>query len=563
MGGDDASTITEVETPAGVTLADAERTVVTGPDTRARLVDATTIDLPGPETVLRKAEIEQSRRTGISGVVFNSIGLVVAPIFGGDAIGLRIFMAGLAAGVVCNLWFWWVATDEKRHTRRAVLIYFALAPIFNSTAAYFLGVFGPIVVVFVLNIFSACLSYGKRVARVTLYASMAPMAVLGPPMAFGWIEDVGLVSFSQHLSSTGKMVFISVFLLFLYLVYLQGRAARKLVVGSLIDRDAAVRRSAHREAMFLEARQDLERALHAGGMGRFTDQVLGGYKLGAVIGRGGMGEVYEAVHAETGEEAAVKMLLPEVLARPEYVRRFMREVKIAASLDSPHVVSVLAVGDESAPLPYLAMELLRGEDLAQRLRRVSRLGASEVAELVRQAGRAVEAAAAAGIVHRDLKPQNLFVTDDAEPVWKVLDFGVSKLAAGVTITQNETVGTPQYMAPEQARGGEVDVRTDLYALGAIAYRALTGLPPFSGRDPSDVMMAVMREMPVRPSVLAKIARQLDLVLAIALAKEPMDRFESGDALADAIEAAARGELDPALCDRAEALLEMLPWSDVR
>jgi serine/threonine-protein kinase len=487
----------------------------------------------------------------------------VAPFFGGDPLARTIFMSGLVLGLICNLWFWWIDSDEKRHSGTAVLAYFALAPIYNSTAAYYLGVFGPIVVVFVLNIFSACLGYGKRVARVAMYASMAPMAVLGPPMAFGWIEDVGLISFGYAMGTTGKLVVVFAFILFLYLVYLQARATRRVVVGSLIDRDDAVRRAAHREAMLLEARQDLERALHAGGMGRFTDQTLGGYKLGAVIGRGGMGEVYEATHADTGEEAAVKMLLPEVLARPEYVRRFMREVHIAASLDSPHVVKVLAMGDESAPLPYLAMELLRGEDLAHRLRRVSHLDAQEVADLVRQAGRAVQAAADAGIVHRDLKPQNLFVTDDPEPVWKVLDFGVSKLVAGVTITQNETVGTPQYMAPEQARGGEVDVRTDLYALGAIAYRALTGLPPFSGHDPSEVMMAVMREMPVRPTLIADVARQIDLVLAIALAKEPSDRFQDGDALADAIEAASAGRLSAELCDRAAALLDAMPWSDVR
>lgn len=121
----------------------------------------------------------------------------------------------------------------------------------------------------------------------------------------------------------------------------------------------------------------------------------------------------------------MKMLLPEALGRPNAVRRFLREVRIAASLDSPHVVRVFEVGDESAALPYLAMERLRGEDLAELLRRETRLGKSAALDMIRQVGRGLEAAAAAGIVHRDLKPHNVFLTE--ERVWKILDFGVSKL----------------------------------------------------------------------------------------------------------------------------------------
>jgi serine/threonine-protein kinase len=247
------------------------------------------------------------------------------------------------------------------------------------------------------------------------------------------------------------------------------------------------------------------------------------------------------------------------------VRRFLREVRIAASLDSPHVVRVLEVGDESAPLPYLAMERLRGEDLAQILRRETRLDLPAVLDMVRQVGRGLEAASAAGIVHRDLKPQNVFLSaSDAQPgearIWKILDFGVSKLAdQGGSLTIGETIGTPQYMAPEQAKNGTVDARTDLYALGAIAYRALTGHPPFRGRDIAEILTAVITEMPVRPSALVRLPPDVDLVLALALAKHPSERFATGAALADALEAALASRLDRNVRKRARAVLAALPW----
>jgi serine/threonine-protein kinase len=203
------------------------------------------------------------------------------------------------------------------------------------------------------------------------------------------------------------------------------------------------------------------------------------------------------------------------------------------------------------------MERLRGEDLAQMLRRIGKLSSSDVVELVRQVGRGLEAAKAAGVVHRDLKPQNVFRHETGEGdaiVWKVLDFGVAKAEAhSGTLTVNELVGTPQYMAPEQARRETVDHRTDLYALGAIAYRALTGHPPFAGRDFAEVLMRVMTEMPDRPSTLVRLPREVDLVLAIALAKNPGDRFATATELADALEAALSFKLAAAIKTRAAPL----------
>jgi serine/threonine-protein kinase len=541
-------------TPGGRT----ESSAYVAPLTASTPTDTATLQLPKPETVLRSSEIEQTRRTAIAGIVFNTLGLVVVPFLGGDETARMLCLASLACAELNNAWLLYMASNEQRYEQRYLMIYFGIAPLLNAGIMYYLGVFGPVLVMFALNLYTACLAYDRRVALVTLVGSAVPMVALGSLMIAGVIGDPGMITVAAHIGGLGRVACIFAFVTFLYLVYMQGRTARIAMVASLTERDEAVRRASHREALFLEARRDLERALHAGGLGRFSEQTLGSYRLGAVIGRGGMGEVYDAIHVDNGQPAAVKMLLPEVLSRPDYVRRFRREVRIAASLDSPNVVRVLEVGDESAPLPYLAMERLRGEDLAQILRREAKLEPPAIIDMIRQIGRGLRAASDAGIVHRDLKPQNVFLAEGDSQTWKILDFGVSKLVQGeAALTIGETIGTPQYMAPEQARGATVDARTDLYALGTIVYRALTGHPPFSG---DNIVMAVLTSMPMRPSSLLRLHRDVDLALAIALAKQPADRFSSADELADAFEAALAGHLADTYRKRATALLAKLPWT---
>ena len=523
----------------------------------------TTIDLPKPETVLRRAEIDQTKRTAISALVFNTLGLLCVPLFGGDPFARKIFIGGLVVAMLVNSWLLYVSWNEERYRERHVVIYFLLAPFFNSAVMYYFGTFGPVLVVFVLNLYSVCLGYGRRIALVTLGACVAPMVVLGGLISFDMIRDPGIITVTESVDEWGRLVLAVGFVLFLCLTYVQARSARTVMVASLVERDDAVRRASHREALFLEARQDLENALRAGGLGRFTDQVLGSFKLTTVLGRGGMGEVYEAIHVDTGEPAAVKTLLPEVLSQPDYVRRFMREVRIAASLESPHVVRVIEIGHQDAPLPYLAMERLHGEDLAVILRRERRMAPVGVVDLIRQVGRGIAAATKAGIVHRDLKPQNLFLVNGDPPVWKILDFGVSKRIAGdATLTQGSPVGTPHYMAPEQARGKEVGGFTDLYALGAIGYRALTGYQPFKGKEVLSILMQVISVMPVRPTALVNVHPDVDLAMAIALAKEPSARYDEAEELADAMAAALRGKLGDEYKSRAKRLLRSRPFKEI-
>jgi serine/threonine-protein kinase len=519
--------------------------------------------VPAPETVLRTAEIEQSRRMAITGLVFNVVAIAASPLVGGHPQAKLVAVISFVGAALNNAWLWHAAANPLRYTQRKLVVYFALASVLNAGIIYFLGVFGAVVSMFVLNVYTACLGYDRRIALVTLVGSLAPYLALAVPIAAGWISDPGVMTVTPYFGPLARGLLVACFTAFLCLVYGQARTTRELIVTSLGQRDAAVRTASHREALLLEARRDLELALQAGGLGRFTDQTLGSYKLGAVLARGGMGEVYAAVNVKDGSPAAVKMLLPEVLARSEFVRRFLREVHIAASLDSPHVVRVLEIGDETAPLPYLAMELLEGDDLAQILRKKERLAGAEVIDLVRQVGRGLHVANDAGIVHRDLKPQNLFRTTGSPPTWKILDFGVSKLAdQDGTLTEGNVIGTPQYMAPEQAHGGQVGPAADMYGLGAVAYRALTGFPPFRGLDVAEIITSLLTKMPVRPTAVVSVSRDVDLVFAIALAKEPVDRFDSGAALADALEAALANRLDPALRRRATQLVEALPWREL-
>jgi serine/threonine-protein kinase len=338
--------------------------------------------------------------------------------------------------------------------------------------------------------------------------------------------------------------------------YLVARASRRSTKDAVTRLEVAVRELAQREALFQEAREDLARALRIGGRGRYTDQTVGCYRLGVVIGRGGMGEVYAAIHVGTGEPAAIKLLYRDAVDDSNDYARFVREAKVAAAIESENVVRLLDAAVEGAERPYLAMECLRGEDLGAILRRERRLSIDDTVEMASQVAAGLAAAHAVGVVHRDLKPSNLFRAerDRGDPVWKILDFGVSTLAGrGGTLTGQNVVGTPAYMAPEQARGGKVDIRTDVYALGALAYRVLTGRPPVSGKDVPAILYEVVHGVATPASQLVEVSDDVDAVLSIAMAKESGQRFETADELARALASARDGDLPDELRLRAAAL----------
>jgi serine/threonine-protein kinase len=273
-----------------------------------------------------------------------------------------------------------------------------------------------------------------------------------------------------------------------------------------------------------------------------------------------MGEVYEGRHAETGAEAAIKLLRRELLADPRHVERFIREVRVASAIDSPHVVRVLEAATPDDGLPFLAMERLRGQTLAELLRRQHTLTGVDLADMLAQIGRAFESARSAGVVHRDIKPPNLFRCDDG--TWKVLDFGVAALADGSsTLTHGGVVGTPVYMSPEQARGQPVDHRSDVYALGAVLYRCATGRVPFTAADTPSLLHAVIHDMPMRPSAIARVDADLERVILLALAKSRDARLGSVAELVAACDAATTAALPDELVRRAAQLLRQQPWRE--
>ena len=221
--------------------------------------------------------------------------------------------------------------------------------------------------------------------------------------------------------------------------------------------------------------------------------VAGKYRLDAVIGEGGMGAVWAATHTGLGQAVAIKFISKEFVTSPEALRRFDAEAKAAAQLRSRHVVQVFDNGTLEDGTPYIAMELLRGENVFARVHRAGPVPLNEAIEILGQCCRALGRAHAAGIIHRDIKPDNIFLaqTDEDGILVKVVDFGIAKFASnpndhGSTRT-GAVLGTPLYMSPEQARGlKSIDYRTDLYSLGLVAYTMLTGNLAFSSESFGDL-----------------------------------------------------------------------------
>jgi eukaryotic-like serine/threonine-protein kinase len=269
---------------------------------------------------------------------------------------------------------------------------------------------------------------------------------------------------------------------------------------------------------------------------REEGEVLGGkYRLVNRLGAGGMGSVWRAEHLTLNSPVALKLIEPTTARESDALHRFLREARTAAALRSPHVVQILDYGVDGDS-PYIVMELLDGESLAERLARQTRLSPSETARIIQHISRALGRAHEAGIVHRDLKPENVFIVkNDDEEVAKVLDFGIVKADPNTFGTANSgaatrtgtLLGTPYFMSPEQAEGVKsVDFRADIWALGVIAYRCLTGQLPFCGDSVGRLILEICsRPLPV-PSQRGPVPDGFDAWFARACARDASDRFES-------------------------------------
>lgn len=307
------------------------------------------------------------------------------------------------------------------------------------------------------------------------------------------------------------------------------------------------------------------------------DVINSKYRVERVLATGGMGVVLGAIHLRLHERVAIKFLKPEIAARPDAVARFMREARLSMKLHGEHVIRIFDVDVLADSLPYFVMPELEGEDLATRIAREAPLATAEIVDCMLQTCEGVAEAHALGIVHRDLKPGNLFLTHkaDGSVLVTVLDFGVSKAATSFFDTDADTtpssdphilaarpatdagrpdsatltstramIGSPRYMSPEQVRSSrDVDVRSDVWALGAILYEMASGEPPFAGPD-LDALRADIASRPHPP--LESAPARLRAIVDKCLAKDPEQRFRNVGELADALAGAG----PEAMLDRA-------------
>ena len=269
---------------------------------------------------------------------------------------------------------------------------------------------------------------------------------------------------------------------------------------------------------------------------------LGAYRVLQKLGEGGMGSVWLAEHTMLGRRAAIKVLHSTFSRDAAIVTRFFNEARAATAIDDPGIVQIFDFGQHVDGSAYIVMELLEGETLDRRLSRFGRLGVHDALRIMRQIASSLGAAHQRGIVHRDLKPENIFIVRDPEVVGgeraKIVDFGIAKLVGDPSMkTQTSAVmGTPTYMSPEQCRGaGQVDQRSDVYALGCVLFALIVGRPPFLAEGIGDIIAMHLREPAPAPSQLAPgIPPEVDALVAHCLAKDPAHRFGSASELAQAI-----------------------------
>jgi serine/threonine protein kinase len=454
--------------------------------------------------------------------------------------------------------------DGLRYTR-AVARVLAIASLLAATMlTYRFGVFSPAPMLTTLAVAffglgeDKAVAYGFTVLAGVAYAAVALLVLSGD------LPDPGIVR-ALTVSPGARAALIALVPLVQAGTLWHARISRRATLNAIQRSNDWYREARQREVQLDEANRDLDKLLkmNAGDAAAHVGARAGPYTLRDRIGRGAMGEVYAAKDAESGKFAAVKLLHANMQEDSLLMQRFLREGEAASKLQAPNVVQIYEVGKLADGAPFLAMELLRGHDLAWHLRRRGQLSLDEVLSLVEQVAAGLEVARVGGVVHRDLKPQNLFLAQqtNALPVWKILDFGVSRLTdSGGTLTKDVIVGTPGYMSPEQAGGAVATHKSDIFSFGAVVYRTLTGEPPFAAGDTPQTLYQVVYRNPMRPSALVRgLPPDVDLVLAIALAKDEADRFESALDMAAAMRLAARGALDPQRRLHATTLLAALPW----
>ena len=482
---------------------------------------------------------------------------------GGDWLATRVHAGALVASALVTGAYALVFRNPARYRPTVAFVVMMLTVPVMLTGYYYWGIFSAYAAIVPLTIFIAsdAAQSGKEALVGTVFAVVAQTA-LGLAIVFGWLESRSVVDVVRGTQIT-QLAAVGLIQMLTIGAALVAQDVQRRTRAVFDEHNQALRALAQREAQVVEAQAEAAEARKAGGgkPGRFTDQQIDGFTLGELLGRGAMGEVYAARRDADALQCAMKVLAPHLLRSPNAFDRFQRESAMLLALESPHVVRVLAVSTSSAALPYVAMERLEGIDLAELLKQHQSLALPAIVEIINQVARGLDAAHRAGVIHRDLKPQNLFaVGPENARTWKIIDFGVAKwIDSEGSLTKDMIVGTPGYMAPEQALGMTVDTRSDLYALGVILYRMLTGVPAVNVGDVPKMLHEVVYKVPPRPSRLVEVPPQVEAVLVIALAKRSEDRFASASELAQALEDAVAGRLAAAIGTRASQILAVHPW----
>lgn len=544
------------------TVVEGVRTRVTAQPPEPTLTPVTDVQLA--ETYYQRQEIVRERRnqmeTGLRIVMLVTFGGAAALQLGKDRPPSHYPVTAILVGIA------FVAGIQLMRVRRGstapdATLVGAVGPMsaiacLAAVARVGVGSVALLPLVLLIHFFGAM---DLRARAVTVYLVSAIGYLVLAVLSFAGLLAVLANVYVSDLPAPRSMIAMVVFaeLTFAF-TFIHARKSRGTTLQAMADLEAARGEIQKRGALLDEARLELARALGGAKVGRFTGYDVGPYAVHEVLGRGGMGDVYRAEQKNTGQPVALKVLHTHLQENVDHLKRFLHEAKICGDLDSPHIVKILDTGTASDGSPYIAMELLEGNDLASVLRDAGACSLDEVSTLVGDVCRALTVAHEAGIVHRDIKPQNLFQTTSG--VWKVLDFGISKAAnLAVTMTHQNVVGTPGYMSPEQASSRSVDPRSDVFSFGAVIYRALTGKPAFSGASIPVVIHSVITDMPQRPTSLVSASPDVDLVLALALAKDREQRFATAADLADAFARAVHGQLDHASRTRARAVLKERPW----
>jgi serine/threonine protein kinase len=263
--------------------------------------------------------------------------------------------------------------------------------------------------------------------------------------------------------------------------------------------------------------------------GNWLPETLGQYKIMESLGQGGMGAIYRAIQVPLDRVVALKVLPPNLSHSEEFSLRFEAEAKAISLLQHQNIVSLFDYGEEHG-VKYFAMQYIEGEDLSKQIQAKKPIPVATIIDFSKQICRGLRYAHSMNVIHRDIKPQNILV--DRNNVCHISDFGIAKIFQGASLTiTGMAVGTPEYMSPEQAEGGELDAQTDIYSLGIVMYELLTKHPPFSGSNPVAIAYKQVHEFPVPPSAHRKdTPNRLELIVLKALKKNKKQRYRTVEEL---------------------------------